>query len=115
MIALVKKNCSITSSIRLHTFGVGSGADEKLIKGCAIAGIGSFSFIYKTSEVESKVIESLAKSKLSYILVTKACIYGPSGEVIEQMLNLPYALESTSLFRFSSLLVNKPKASSYEV
>jgi hypothetical protein len=38
---------------------VGSGADERLIKGCAFAGLGNYSFIYKDSEIEEKVIEHL--------------------------------------------------------
>jgi len=45
VIDLVKNSC--TGKSRLHTFGIGSGADERLIKGCAFAGKGNFSFIYQ--------------------------------------------------------------------
>jgi len=69
VIDLVKQNCKVDGSIRLHTFGVGNGADIKLIKGCAFAGIGNFSFIENAKQVESKVIESLSKTKLEYLLV----------------------------------------------
>lgn len=42
IIDLVKMNCGLGSSVKLHTFGVGNGADENLIKGCAFAGMGNF-------------------------------------------------------------------------
>lgn len=58
----------------MHTFGVGSGADESLIKGCAFAGLGNFTFIYQEDEIERKVIESVSKTKLEYLLVTEAKI-----------------------------------------
>lgn len=45
VIDLIKNNC--TGKSRLHTFGIGSGADERLIKGCAFSGKGNFSFIYQ--------------------------------------------------------------------
>ncbi len=57
IVNLVKENCGKDSMIRLHTFGIGQGADQKLIKGCAFAGLGNFSFIYKAEEIERKVIE----------------------------------------------------------
>jgi len=64
IIELIKQHCTVDNNIRLHTFGVGSGADERLIKGCAFAGMGNFSFIYNTEEIEQKVIESMSKTKL---------------------------------------------------
>ena len=43
IVQLVAKNASLDR--RLHTFGVGNGADETLIKKCASKGFGNFYFI----------------------------------------------------------------------
>lgn len=74
IIDLVKANCSPDSNTRLHTFGIGQGADEKLIKGCAFAGCGSFTFIYQPEQIERKVIEQLSKQKLEYLVLTEASV-----------------------------------------
>jgi len=39
----IKNNC------RVHTFGVGSGVDTKLVKEVALAGCGSFSIVDQLS------------------------------------------------------------------
>ena len=83
IIDLVKLNCGPGSPIKLHTFGVGSGADERLIKGCAFAGMGNFNFIYKDEEIENKVIESLSKTRLEYLLITEAKILDEDDKVID--------------------------------
>jgi hypothetical protein len=36
---------------RVHTFGIGSGASTELVKDCAKAGLGHFSFIYDLNEI----------------------------------------------------------------
>jgi hypothetical protein len=66
----------------VHTFGIGSGADDHLINGCAFAGIGNFSFIYNNDEIESKVIESLSKTRLDYLIITEALIFDKDDEVL---------------------------------
>lgn len=76
----------------MHTFGVGSGADERLIKGCAFAGMGNFTFIYKNDEIESKVIESLSKTRLDYLIITEAKILDENDEVLCQKADLPLPL-----------------------
>ena len=43
IVNLVTKNASLDR--RVHTFGVGNGADESLIKKCASKGFGNFYFI----------------------------------------------------------------------
>lgn len=53
---------AIKSNSRVHTFGVGRGADQALVKGAAKAGCGTHSFIYQNSEIESKVILALQKN-----------------------------------------------------
>lgn len=76
----------------MHTFGVGSGADERLIKGCAFAGMGNFTFIYKNDEIESKVIESLSKTRLDYLIITEAKILDENDEVLCHKADLPLPL-----------------------
>ena len=44
---------------RVHTFGIGSGASTELIKDCAKAGQGHFTFIDDLKEIERKVMDSL--------------------------------------------------------
>ena len=56
MIELIKKN---NKSNRVHAFGVGNGVSTELIKGCALAGMGHYSFISKAEEIAKKVIEAL--------------------------------------------------------
>ena len=85
IINLVKQNCKADNNIRLHTFGIGSGADERLIKGCAFAGMGNFSFINHDNEIERKVIESLSKTQLEYLLVTEAKILDENESVIGKL------------------------------
>jgi secreted protein with Ig-like and vWFA domain len=100
IIKLVKQNCRADNQIRLHTFGIGSGADERLIKGCAFAGMGNFSFINHDSEIERKVIESLSKTQLEYLLVTEAQILDENDEVIESRLDLPAPIQPGIPFLF---------------
>jgi len=100
IIDLVKQNCGPGSTIKLHTFGVGSGADEKLIKGCAFAGMGNFNFIYKDEEIENKVIESLSKTRLEYLLITEARVLDEDDKVIDELANLPVPLQPGILFNY---------------
>lgn len=85
IIDLVKENCGPNSNTNVHTFGVGNGADEKLIKGCAYAGCGSFTFIYKPDQIERKVIESLSRTKLEYLVVTEASVLDEDDQVLAKM------------------------------
>jgi hypothetical protein len=50
VIDLIKHHRNLTPSITVHTFGIGSGASESLVKGCAFLGGGNFTFIYKKEE-----------------------------------------------------------------
>jgi hypothetical protein len=58
----------------VHTFGIGSGASTELIKDCAKAGQGYYSFIYKLEEIETKVIESLQKDYFDYLSIKNAAV-----------------------------------------
>jgi hypothetical protein len=55
----------------VHTFGVGNGADQNLIKRSAFAGFGHHYFIYNESEIEEKVIMSLTNTHLDYQVLTE--------------------------------------------
>lgn len=83
---------------------MGSGADENLIKGCAFAGMGNFSFIYKNEEIEDKVIELMCKTKLEYLIVTQAKIMDEDDNLIEEMPNLPVPILPATLFSYQTLL-----------
>ena len=105
IINLVKKNCN--EKVKVHTFGVGSGADESLIKGCAREGRGNFSFIYNDNEIERKVIESLSKTKLDWVLINECKILDEDDNVISEMPGLPISLEPGTQFNYETLLVGK--------
>jgi hypothetical protein len=66
VVDLVLEKAKLTNT-KVHTFGVGMGADESLIKNCAFAGQGNFTFIYKDAEIEEKVIDSLIRTRLEYL------------------------------------------------
>ena len=77
---LVQKNASLIS--RVHTFGVGSCADENLIKRCAFAGFGHHYFIYNEEEIEEKVIQSLTKTHLEYQVLTEFKVFDSNQQLI---------------------------------
>ena len=64
VVNLVGSNSSISQ--RVHTFGVGHGADEKLIKRVAFKGFGHFCFIYNEDELEERVVSAISKTRLNY-------------------------------------------------
>ena len=63
MISANKSKCHV------HTFGIGDGVSTELIKNCASAGHGHYSFITDLNEIEKKVIEAIQKDFLQYICV----------------------------------------------
>jgi len=77
--------------------------------------MGNFNFIYKDEEIENKVIESLSKTKLDYLLVTEAKILDEDDKLIEELPDLPIPLVPGSLFNYENLLIGKPKATSFSV
>jgi hypothetical protein len=96
-VELVKSKSMATNS-RVHTFGVGNGADESLIKGCAFAGLGNFFFIYNDREIEKKVIHALCMSRLDYLLVLEAKLFDEDDKLIHDLLNCPLPLCPGELF-----------------
>lgn len=80
IVELIAKNATLTT--RVHTFGVGNGADEALIKRSAYAGFGQYYFIFNENEIEEKVIMSLTNTHLNYRVLTKLKILDAKGEQI---------------------------------
>ena len=54
--------------------------------------MGNFNFIYRHEDIESKVIESLSKTKLDYLLITEAKILGENEEILCEKTGLPLPL-----------------------
>ena len=81
VVDLVAKNSSIKQ--RVHTFGVGHGASEELIKQVAFKGFGHYQFIYDESELEERVISAVSKTRLNYKILQSVTLSDDNGEVIE--------------------------------
>ena len=57
---------------RVHTFGIGSGASQELIKEVAFApGIGTYSFFFDLEKIEETVIQALTKNYSPILKITK--------------------------------------------
>lgn len=72
VVDLIRKN---NQNCQVNTFGIGSGADQFLIRNCAKAGKGHFTFIFKMAEIETKVIDSLTKDFYEYINVKNIRVF----------------------------------------
>jgi len=81
VVDLVKNNTS--NFQRVHTFGVGSGADEALIKRCAFAGFGNYYFVYDENQIEEKVVTAIQRTKVSFKTVNQLRLYDQDGQEIE--------------------------------
>jgi len=62
--------------------------------------MGNFNFIYKDEEIENKVIESLSKTRLEYLLITEARVLDEDEKLIDEMQNLPIPLQPGILFNY---------------
>ena len=60
----MQKNANLQQ--RVHTFGIGNGASEQLIKNCAFKGFGNYYFVYNEAEIEETVVKSLTKMRMKY-------------------------------------------------
>ena len=61
---LVASNANLHQ--RVHTFGVGSGVSEELIKQVAFKGLGHHYIIYNEQELEERVVSAVGKTRLNY-------------------------------------------------
>jgi len=74
------QNCSV------NTFGIGSGADESLIKNSAKAGRGHYTFIHQLHEIETKVIDALTKDFYEYLTVKELKVYDDKNLVFKNLM-----------------------------
>lgn len=79
LISINNQNCSV------NTFGIGSGADENLIKNCAKAGRGHYTFIDKLQEIESKVIDALTKDFYEYLTVKDIRVFDDKNNIYRDL------------------------------
>lgn len=70
----------------MHTFGVGDGASEQLIKNVAFKGFGHYYFIYDESELDEKVVSALSKTRLNYKVLQKVTLFDAGGQEINTRL-----------------------------
>lgn len=78
--------------------------------------MGNFTFIYKNDEIESKVIESLSKTRLDYLIITEAKILDENEEVLCQKTDLPLPLQPGQMFEWQELiLADKGKAANFKI
>ncbi len=106
IVDLIKKN---RIKCHVHTFGIGSGASTELIKNCALAGHGHYSFIINVNEIEQKVIETLQKDDLEYLSIKNAAFLDAEEKTI---FSLPKDLDLTHSTKFNWLQVLPADASS---
>jgi len=61
--AVIQQATFLNEQIRTHTFGIGTGCDEHMVKETAKAGRGSYSLVKdNSSELNAKVINALTKA-----------------------------------------------------
>ena len=65
---LISMNCE---KFKIHAIGIGSSFDKKLIQNAGIQGKGSYHFVSNVSDVNSIIIQSLAKCLRPYLLNAK--------------------------------------------
>ena len=72
---------------RVHTFVIGNGASEDLIKNCAFKGFGNYYFIYNEEEIEETVVKSLTRNRLKYSILNSIQLFDQAGKSIKTHLN----------------------------
>ena len=85
VVELVSQNANMQQ--RVHTFGIGNGASEDLIKNCAFKGLGNYYFIYNEDEIQETVIKSLTRMRMKYSTITSIQLYDAKGKAIQSHLN----------------------------
>ena len=80
IVSEIKKNVKYC---RVHTFGIGEGASSELIKNCAFAGHGHYSFISDPEELVKKVMLALQKDFLEYLEIKEASFLDADEQVIK--------------------------------
>ena len=114
VVNLVASKCSMRQ--RVHTFGVGHGASEELIKQCAFKGFGHFYFIYNEEEIEERVVSALTKTRLNYQIMQSIQIFDENGEeIITPLRDEAQPLLEGSFVDLTYLLEDGQRAKSYRI
>jgi len=80
ILELIKQNASAKK--RVHTIGLGHGADQALIKGSAAAGFGNYYFIFNENEIEERVISALMNTQIPYRVFSSLEIFDENEKPI---------------------------------
>jgi hypothetical protein len=85
ILKLVGENCGLGKNVRFHSFGIGNGVDEKLIKSCAEKGLGHYYIAYKPEEIAHFANLSLAKNSvlMKELVVTKFELRSKNNKLID--------------------------------
>jgi len=57
----------------------------ELIKECAFAGQGHYSFIYNPEDIEKRVMEALQKDFLEYLIIEEAAFLNADNQIIKAL------------------------------
>ena len=82
IVNLINKK-ALASNTRVHTFGIGSGASTELVKNAALAGCGSYYFIYDNSQIEEKVVLAMQKNYAPVLKVHNIRALDSNGQELE--------------------------------
>eukprot|EP00347_Sterkiella_histriomuscorum_P020358 403338114 len=82
LIDLIKQHRDTTT---VHCFGIGDGVSTELVKFCASAGKGHYYFITNPKEIEKKVVDTLRKNFLRYIVVKNLNLLDDKKKLIEKL------------------------------
>jgi len=81
IVNFVRKHANLTN--RVHTFGLGNGADVNLIKQTAYAGFGQHYFVYNESQIEEKVIMAMTNTHLDYQVLSELEIFNSANQKLD--------------------------------
>lgn len=82
IVKLVESN-AYEMDCRVHTFGIGRGASQELIREVAFAGLGTFSFVQDLTKIEETVINALMKNYAPILKIVKIKAECVGGEEID--------------------------------
>ena len=97
----IKRN---QGTCKVHTFGIGDGVSTELIKECAFAGQGHYSFIYNPEDIEKRVMEALQKDFLEYLIIEEAAFLNADNQIIKALSDDDMQLAHGQKFMYVDLL-----------
>ncbi len=97
-------NCG--SGTTIQALGIGPNVDKDLIRRCALNGRGNSYFIENYEETEAKLVESVAKTRLEYLLIKELTIMDEDNEPLYKMIcEPPCILQPGAIFECTKLIV----------